>query len=368
MKYKIFVINPGSTSTKIALFENKNKIFAKSVSHDSRKLKSFKEIVEQLPYREEVINNILKEEKVSLEGTSAFAGRGGGLPPMHGGVFRVNQLMCDDAKVGLGVKHPGLLGPLLAKSFSEKFGGLPVIVNPPGTDELQPEARITGFNDVFRISRVHALNQKEVAIRYANKIGKKYEELRLVIAHMGGGISVTAHCLGKMIDTVDISNGDGHMAPTRSGFIPAASLIKLCFSGKYSEDELQKRVNQTGGWIDHLGTADCKEVETLIDCGNDYAKLIYNATQYQIAKSIGAYATVLCGNVDAIIFTGGLSNSERFVSPIANMVKYIAPISIYPGEYEMEALAFGALRVLANEERLFEYDGKPVWNGFDDLK
>ena len=366
--YRVFTINPGSTSTKIAMFEGKAKTFHMNVSHDAAFLRSLGGIADQFPYRKQLILDALQDAGISLEHTDAFSGRGGGLPPMRAGVYGVNDKMCADARVGKGVSHPGLLGPLLARDFADTYGGEAVVVNPPGTDELCDYARVTGFSDVYRISRVHALNQKEVAIRYAASIGKKYADLNLVIAHLGGGISVTAHCKGQMIDTVDITNGDGHMAPTRSGHIPATSLIRLCFSGEFTEQELRARVTRSGGWIDHLGSSDAREVETMIDSGDQYAQLIYDSTQYQIAKSIGAYSTVLNGQVDAILLTGGIAHSTRFTSGITKRVQYIAPVVILAGEFEMEALAAGAIRALNGEEQILTYTGEPVWAGFEILK
>lgn len=362
--YRVFTINPGSTSTKIALFEDDKKVFAENVSHDVGELKACGSIPGQLPYRKQIIMDKLDKKGINLEDIDCFAGRGGGLPPMHAGVFEVNEKMCKDAEQGKGVLHPGLLGPLLAYDFQKQYGGMAVVVNPPGVDELQPLARITGLKDVYRISRVHALNQKEIGIRYASDIGRSYEDLNLVISHMGGGISVTAHEKGKMIDNVDITNGDGHMAPTRSGFVPATSLIKLCFSGEYTREQLHDRITLSGGWVDHLGTSDAKEVMRRVESGDEYAKLILDATAYQIAKDIGAYATVLKGNVDAIILTGGLAYLDYFVNFIRDMVEYIAPVIVMPGEAEMEALAAGAVRVLSGKEKIREYTGEPVWTGF----
>lgn len=366
-EYKIFVVNPGSTSTKTAFFEGEKKVFSKTVRHDSTYLRSLGSIVQQLPYRRDVIIKALTDEGISLTNIDAFAGRGGGLPPMHAGVYEVNEKMVADASIGKGVNHAGLLGPLLAKEFADRYGGLAAVVNPPGTDELWDYARITGFKDIYRISRVHALNQKEIALRYATSVGKEYSEMNLIIVHLGGGVSVTAHLKGRMVDTVDISNGDGHMAPTRSGFIPATSLIKLCFSGKYSQQELLDRVNQNGGWVDHLGSSDALEIEAMIDSGDKYAEFIYDTTQYQIAKSIGAYATVLEGDVDAILITGGIANSKRFVQGIIKRVSYIAQVVVMPGEFEMEALAAGVIRVLSGKEKMRTYTGEPVWDGFDEL-
>ncbi|MBQ9032067.1 MAG: butyrate kinase [Parasporobacterium sp.] len=367
MGYKVFTVNPGSTSTKVALFDGEEKVFSRNVSHDAAFLKSLGSISAQLPYRRQLIGEALADAGVTLDGLACVAGRGGGLPPMHAGVYEVNEKMCEDARAGKGVMHAGLLGPLLARQFADQYGVKAVVVNPPGTDELCDYARVTGFHDVFRISRVHALNMKEAAIRYAASIGRRYEDLNLITVHLGGGISVTANRNGRMIDTVDISNGDGHMAPTRSGFIPAKNLIQLCFSGKYTQEELQARVNRNGGWVDHLGSSDAREIEQMIADGDKYAELIYNATIYQVAKSIGAYATVLKGRVDAILISGGIAHSKMFTDGIADRVSYIAPIVLMPGEFEMEALAAGAIRCLEGQEPLREYTGEPVWNGFGDL-
>ena len=368
MAYRVFTVNPGSTSTKVALFEDTTKIFSRNVSHDAGMLRQIGRIPDQLPYRKQLIQEALESEGISLQGVDAISGRGGGLPPMRSGVYEINERMCEDAREGKGVMHAGLLGPLLAREFADEFSAKAFVVNPPGTDELCDYARVTGFSDVFRISRVHALNMKEAAIRYAASIGKSYEDLNLITVHLGGGISVTANEKGVMIDTVDISNGDGHMAPTRSGFIPAKSLIQMCFSGKYTEEELQARVNRNGGWVDHLGTSDAQEIEAMIAGGDQYADLIYHATMYQVAKSIGAYATVLKGKVDAILISGGIAHSKMFTEGVIERVSYIAPIVLMPGEFEMEALAAGAIRVLEGTEEVREYTGEPVWNGFDHLK
>jgi len=368
MSRRVFTVNPGSTSTKVALFEGTDKVFSKNVSHDASRLKAIGSIPDQLPYRKVIIEEALQEAGISLTGIDCVSGRGGGLPPMHAGVYEINDKMCEDARKGKGVMHAGLLGPLLAREFANQYNVRAVIVNPPGTDELCDYARVTGFNDVFRISRVHALNMKEAAIRYADSIHRKYEDMDLITVHLGGGISVTANQKGKMIDTVDISNGDGHMAPTRSGFIPAMSLVKMCFSGKYTEEELKARVNRNGGWVDHLGTSDAREIEEMISKGDRYAELIYQATIYQIAKSIGAYASVLEGKVDAILISGGIAHSKMFTDGLIKRVKYIAPVVLMPGEFEMEALAAGAIRALEGKEEIKTYTGEPVWMGFEELR
>jgi butyrate kinase len=231
-------------------------------------------------------------------------------------------------------------------------------------DEFDPVARVSGLSDVYRESRGHPLNQKEVAIRYARDVGKRYEDLNLVISHIGGGVSVTAHKRGRMADSSDVINGDGPMAPTRAGAIPATAIIKMCFSGKYTEREMYDRITKTGGLVDHLGTSDVTEVLKRIRNKDGYAKIVYDAMIYQIAKNIGAYATVLKGRVDAILLTGGIAHDDYLVDRITDRVKYIAPVVVYAGEFEMEALAAGALRVLTGQEQAKTYTGRPVWDGF----
>jgi butyrate kinase len=367
-RYKIFAINPGSTSTKIALFENQEKVFAVNVAHDARELKQFKEIPEQLPYRKETILKALAAGNISLEGTDAFVGRCGGIEPLTGGTYAVNDLLLEHSMAGRVAKHPVNLGARLARDFAAIHGGETFIVNPPDTDELHEIARVCGFANVTRTSKGHPLNQKEVGIRHAASIGKRYEALNLVISHIGGGISVTAHKKGRMIDTSNCIDGDGAMAPTRAGAITAVTLIKMCFSGEYTEKEMYDRITKTGGLVDHLGTSDAMEIKARIKNGDAHAKLVYDAMIYQVCKDIGAYATVLDGDVDAILLTGGLSNDSYLTEQITSRVNYIAPVKVYAGEFEMEAMAAGALRVLTGGEVSRTYTGEPVWQGFDFFK
>lgn len=362
--YKVFAINPGSTSTKIAMFEGENAVFSKNVSHDAEKLKEFKEISDQFEYRKETILNELKKAGQTLAGVDAFSARGGGLVNVESGVYAVGEKLLEHARIGFTVKHPATLGAQLAAAFAEEYGGQAFVVNPPDVDEFQDVARVTGLKGIYRESRIHALNQKEIGIRYAAKMGKRYEELNLIICHIGGGISVTAHKRGKMIDSNDIANGDGPMAPTRCGQIPVKDVITMCFSGKYTEKEMRDKVTKTGGLVDHLGTSDAREVEKMMKNGDPYAKLIYDAMIYEIGKTAGSMAAVLKGSVDAIILTGGISHDNYVVEYLTSMLSFIAPIAVMAGEFEMEALAAGAVRILNGEETVKEYTGIPVWSGF----
>lgn len=363
--FQIIAINPGSTSTKVAVFQNERAICSFNIPHPASELSKYSEIVNQLDYRKEAILNALKEKKIDLYSTDAFSGRCTGLLPMPGGVYEVNSLMYEHGKLGPGSKHPGNLGPMIAKDFSNKFGGRSFVVNPSSVDEFCIEARLTGLHDLLRTSRGHPLNQKEVSIRYAEQIGKRYENINVIVAHMGGGISITAHKKGKMIDTIDSTRGEGRMAPTRTGALPAASLVELCFSGTYTQKELLDKIMKKGGWTDLLGTADALQVEKMIAEGDTFAQLVYDTTAYQIAKDIGACAAALSGEVNGILLTGGLSYSDQFVQKITERVKFIAPVHVFAGEYEMEGLAAGALRVLRNEESPLSYNGTPVFQGFE---
>lgn len=362
--YKVFAINPGSTSTKIAMFEGDTMIFSKNVSHDAEKLKKFKEISDQFDYRRETILAELKAAGQTLEGVDAFSARGGGLVNIEGGVYQVGEKLLEHARTCFTVKHPATLGSQLAAAFAEEYGGQAYVVNPPDVDEFTDVARVTGLKGIYRESRIHALNQKEIGIRYGKKLGKRYEDLNLIICHIGGGISVTAHAHGKMVDSNDIANGDGPMAPTRCGQIPVKDVIAMCFSGKYTEREMKDKVTKTGGLVDHLGTSDAREVGKMIEEGNQYAKLIYDAMIYEIGKTAGSMAAVLKGKVDGIVLTGGISYDAYVVESLKEMLSFIAPIEVMAGEFEMEALAAGAVRVLKGEEEAKVYTGEPVWNGF----
>lgn len=368
MSWRVFTLSPGSTSTKLAVFEDGAPVFKANVTHDAQVLAGFAQISEQLPYRYQTIIDELTSAGVSLEGIDAFAAYSGGLESMEGGIYGINDVLLLHSREGRTVKHPAILGAQLIDLLSRKYGGKAFLVNPPDVDEFEAYARLTGIKGVYRESRIHVLNQKEVAMRYAAELGKRYEDCNFVVAHVGGGLSVAAHCHGRMVDGNDVLNGDGPMAPNRSGSVPAMPIIRMCFSGEHSEAEMVRMVSKTGGLVSHLGTDNAREIRARIADGDAYAKLVYEGMAYQLAKFIGSYAVVLKGQVDGIILTGGVSNDEGFVSFIQAYCGWIAPVKAYGGDFEMEALASGAERALSGAEAVKEYTGIPAWNGFEQMK
>ncbi len=360
-KYRILSINPGSTSTKIGLFENEKIIFKTSIEHTPEDLKPFKDIKDQYEFRLNTVIQTLEKENIDINSIDAFSGRGGSLEPCSGGTYLINDLMYKDASQMKIVKHPSALGIVIAKNLGDKYGKPSFCVNPPDVDEFIVEARITGIPDVYRESRIHALNQKEIAIRYAKKINKNYKNLNLIICHLGGGISIAAHRKGKMIDCNDIVNGDGPMTPNRSGFLPAKAVLKMCINQTYTEDQIKSFIGKNGGLTAWLGTNDIRKVHQMIENGNQKAKIILDAMIYQIIKQIGAmYASLKC-NCSAIILTGGIANDKYVKDKIKAYCKKMAKVVTMPGEFELEALAAGAVRVLKGEEKPLIYTGIPVF-------
>lgn len=362
--YKIFTINPGSTSTKIALFCGEVCQFSANVKHEGEALDRFPDIPAQFEYRLETIINELRQNDISLIDVDAFSARGGGLVQVEGGVYPINEILLEHARTCFTVKHPATLGAQIAYALARQYGRPSFVVNPPDVDEFQDVARVTGVKGVYRESKIHSLNQKEIGIRYARSMGRQYTDMNLIICHIGGGISVTAHRCGRMIDSNDIANGDGPFAPTRSGMLPANALISMCFSGDYTEKELHDLVTKNGGLVSHLGTYDAQTVVKRIEQGDRYAKLIYDAMIYQIAKYVGAMAVALEGQIDGIVLTGGISFDPYLTGELGKKLKWIAPVTVMAGEFEMEALASGAIRVLSGQEQPKEYTGIPIWNGF----
>lgn len=353
--YRLLIINPGSTSTKIAIFENENPILVETLRHQADELAQYKTIFDQYSFREDAILKILKQKNVNLKDLDAIIGRGGMLKPIEGGTYAVNDLMLKDLKIGYQGQHASNLGGILAYEIASEFGIPSFIVDPVVVDELQDVARISGMPEINRRSIFHPLNQKAVARRYAALKGVKYEDLNVIVAHLGGGISVGAHTGGRVIDVNNAFDGEGPFSPERTGTLPVGDLIRLCYSGKYTLDEMLKKNVGRGGFVAYLGTNDTREVERRIDAGDKKAELVFNAMAYQVAKEIGGIAAVLSGKVDAILLTGGVAYSKRFTDEVTRRVEFIAPVTVFPGEDEMLALAEGGLRVLRGEEKAKAY-------------
>lgn len=367
-QYKILAINPGSTSTKVAVFKGEEKIFSENVAHAADDLAKFKEVSDQLEYRYDLIMKMLKEQNIDLSDLDAVVGRGGGVMAVEGGVYEVNDILYDHAVRGAnGVQHPAQLGPQIAKRISEAVGCKAFIVNPPDTDEACDLARITGIKGVLKQSHTHALNQKETAIVHSKKMGVKYEDMNYIVAHIGGGTSITAHQKGKMIDGNDIVGGDGPMTPTRCGSIPVAELVDYIFDNNLDRKTAKNLATKTGGFVSLLGTSEAPDVLKMKMEGNKYAGLVWDTMVYQCIKQIGAMAAALHGKVDAILLGGGIVHNQILVDAITEACSFIAPIYAYPGEFEMEAMANGAARVLDGEEEAKEYTGKLNYNKADFL-
>jgi butyrate kinase len=365
MTYRIFTLSPGSTSTKCAVFDGTEPVFKANVTHDPAVLKTFARVNDQLPYRLETITAELGKAGIALDSIDAFAAYSGGLVSTPSGIFPVNDRIIADATSGRLFEHPAILGSQIIRAFADQTGKPAYLVNPPDSDELEDVARIAGIKGIYRESHVHVLNQKEVAIRAAQSLGRKYEDCNFVVCHVGGGLSITAQRKGRLIDANDVLNGDGPIAPNRSGHVPLLPVIKRCFSGEYTEAEMKNFVSKTGGLVGLLGTDDAREILRRIDAGDQWAKLVYDAFAYTLAKYIGSYAVVLAGEVDAIVMTGGVSNDPYFIDQVKSRVAWIAPMIVYGGDFEMEALASGAIRALTGEEAVKDYTGVPVWTGFD---
>ena len=351
--YKIFVINPGSISTKVAYFENSKKVFVEKVYHPADELKKFKKIIDQYEFRLKMIKNFIKEKGLKEEDFDAAVGRGGLLKPIEGGTYIVNEKMLEDLRSGIYGEHASNLGAILAYELMKPFNKPAFIVDPVVVDEMEEIAKITGIPEIKRKSIFHALNQKAVARKVAEELGKRYEECNFVVVHLGGGISIGAHRKGKVVDVNNALNGDGPFTPERAGSIPAWDLIK--YSKNYTDEEMKKKLAGKGGIVAHLGTNNMKEVEKRIKNGDKKAEFIFKAMAYNVAKWIGMMAVVLKGKIDAIILTGGLAYCELFINWVKELISFLGPIRIVPGEFEMEALAEGALRVLKGEEKAKVY-------------
>ena len=330
MSYKLLIINPGSTSTKIGVYEDEKEILEETLRHSAEEIGKYATIFDQLSFRKDVILNVLKEKNFDIKELSAVVGRGGMLKPIPGGTYEVNDALIADLKEGVQGQHASNLGGILANEIAKEVGVRAFIVDPVVVDELDEGARLSGIPELPRKSKFHPLNQKAVARRFGKEIGKGYENLNLIVAHMGGGVSVGAHKLGKVVDVNNAFDGDGPFSPERAGGVPAGDLIKMCFSGKYTEKEVFSKLVGKGGMVAYLNTNDARDVINAASEGNKEAKLVYDAFIYQVAKSIGEMATVLEGNVDKIILTGGIAYSEKVVNDITKKVSFISEVKAYP--------------------------------------
>lgn len=355
-EYKILALNPGSTSTKIAVFRNEEQVMEKVLRHSAEELAPFARVKDQLGFRKRVIEDALEEAGMKISDFDAVVGRGGLLRPMAGGTYVVNEKMIEDLNAGVSGEHASNLGGVLAKDLAgERIPSY--IVDPVVVDEMEDIARISGLPEIERTSVFHALNQKATARRVADELGKPYEDVNIIVAHLGGGISVGAHKKGKVIDVANALHGEGPFSPERAGGLIGDDLVRMCYSGKYTLEEMRKKLKGRGGIVAYLGTTDAREVEAMIESGDRKAGLVYEAMAYQVSKEIGACAAVLSGEVDAIVLTGGIAYSAMMTNWIKQRVSFIADVKIYAGEDEMSALAAGAFRVLRGEEQAGKYEG-----------
>lgn len=355
MPYRVLAINPGSTSTKIAVYEDDKAIFKDTLRHSAEELAPFKRITDQFDFRKEAIEKCLAQAGIDVKSLNAIIGRGGLFKPIPSGTYAVNQAMLDYIKAGTGGDHASNLGCLIADDIARDAGVRAYIVDPVVVDELGPLARYSGLPEIPRVSIFHALNQKAVARRAARDLGKKYQELNLIVVHLGGGISVGIHEKGKVVDVNNALNGDGPFAPERAGGLPTGDLVKMCFSGKYTQAEMMKLLAGKGGCVSHLGTNDGREMEEKVKAGDQKTTLVVEAMAYQVSKTIGEMATVVNGRVDAIVLTGSFAYFPEFIEWIKERVSWIAKVLVYPGEDEMTALAEAGMRILKGEEQAREY-------------
>jgi len=351
----ILAINPGSTSTKVAVFKGEENILQKNLNHSAEEVDKFEKITDQYEYRQKMIMNWMKESGISTESLSAVVGRGGLLKSIPGGTYKVTDVMIEDLKLGVQGEHASNLGGIIAKGIADQEGIPSFIVDPVAVDEFEDIARISGMPELQRKSLVHALNIKAVARRAARDMGKGLDELNFIVAHLGGGISIAPLLKGRIVD-VNNANDGGPFSPERAGGVPVGAVIKMCYSGEYTQADMKKKLVGKAGLVGYLGTNDARDVVGMIKNGDKNAELVFDAMAYQIAKEIGSMAVVLMGKVDAVILTGGLAYSELLCDRISKRVAFIGPVMMYPGEDEMQALAEGAARVLGGEEKAKLYE------------
>jgi butyrate kinase len=351
MAYRILSINPGSTSTKVAVFEDEHQLFVTNIEHPIEEMARFDVLLDQFEMRKGYVIKALEEHDIKFSDLSAVVGRGGHLPPVKSGGYRVNLKMLADLKNAL--PHASNLGALIAWSIAEPLGIPAYIYDAVTTDELYDVAKITGIPEVRRQSFGHVLNSKAMARKAAEQLGGTYQQMNFIVAHIGGGISITAHEKGRIVDT--ITDDAGPFSPERSGSVPINYIVALCYSGKYTQKEFMDKLKKDSGLKAYLHTNDCRKIEQMIAGGNELAKQMYEAQAYQIAKGIGEMAPSLCGNIDAVILTGGMAYSKYITQEVSRRVKYLGKIIILPGENEMESLVLGTLRILRGGEPCNEY-------------
>ena len=355
MAVKSLIINPGSTSTKIGVFEDETLLFEETLRHSTEEIASYASIVDQKDFRKQIILDLLKEKAFDIHSLQVVVGRGGMLKPIPGGTYAVSDGLLEDLKIGKQGQHASNLGGILAREIGDSIGVPSYIVDPVVVDELMPISRYSGVPELPRTSVFHALNQKAVAKRYAKEQGKAYDSLNLIVVHMGGGVSVGAHEKGRVVDVFNALDRDGAFSPERAGAVPTGALIKMCFSGEYTEKEVYKKVVGNGGFNAYVGTNDMRDVEKMVQGGDQKAAEVREAFIMQVAKNIGSMACVLKGQIDQIIITGGIAYDKVVVGGLKERAGFLAPITVYPGEDELLALAQGALRVMSGEEKAMEY-------------
>jgi len=347
---RILAINPGSTSTKIAVFQGDKSVFLKNIKHTAEELSQYNQISEQFEFRKNIIMQEMVDAEIQIDLIEAVVGRGGLVKPIESGIYEVNDRLKEDLRVGVLGEHASNLGGLIADNIAQSLPKAKAyIADPVVVDEMIDVARVSGHPEFQRVSIFHALNQKAIGRAFAQSVDKKYEDINVIVAHLGGGISVGAHLKGKVIDVNNALDGEGPFSPERSGTLPAGALAKICFSGDYTLDDLKKMIKGEGGLVAHMGTNDAYEIELKAKDGDAKAKLIQDAMSYQVAKSIGEMAAVLKGDVDGILLTGGIAHNPDLVNYVKDMVSFIAPVVVYPGEDEMKALAMNGYMVLRNE-------------------
>ena len=359
MSEKLLIINPGSTSTKLALYDGSAKVVQQTIEHRPKELQGFAGLADQVPYRLGLIREFMTQNNIDGGSLAAVIGRGGLVFGLKTGGYVVNDDLCKALlDRSLSQTHASNLGGLLAHAIAGEHNIPAYIYDAVTSGELSPVAQITGMPDIRRKSLCHVLNSRAQAIRYAASLGKRYEDLNLIVVHLGGGASASVHCHGAIIDSV--GDDDGQFSPERSGCFPSLEIVRLCYSGQYTQEQMQEKIRGKGGMYAHLGTSDCREIEKMIAAGDKHADLLFQAQAYQIAKTIGLLSIVLKGDCDAIILTGGMAHSEMLTQRIKDYVEFLAPVVVMPGENEMEALAQGGLRLLHGEEpaRVYRIEGK----------